>query len=87
MAVGLALLAAAAGIAVLAGKVVGFAVSTLVVFADILLCIGAALIAAAVALALLWLGLLTLIKGVPGLCRGIAGLGRKFCVKEVGGND
>lgn len=85
--VGLTLLAAAAGIAVLAFKVVGFAFSTLVVFADIMLCIGAVLVSVAIALVLLWLGLLTLIKGIPGLCRGAAGLGRRFCVKEVDVND
>ena len=71
----------------MAVKVVGFAVSTLAVFADVMLCIGAALIAAAVGLALLWLALLLLIKGIPGICRGAVALGRKFCVKEVGVND
>ena len=85
--VGLTLLAATVGIAVLSFKVVGFAASTLAVFADVMLCIGAALISAAVGLMLLWLALLTLIKGIPGLCRGIVALGRKFCVKEVGVND
>ncbi|MGM9574402.1 MAG: hypothetical protein ACI3VE_00625, partial [Oscillospiraceae bacterium] len=86
-AVGLALLGTVIGIAVLAVKVVGFAVSTLAVFADVMLCIGAALIAAAVGLALLWLALLVFIKGLPGLCRGAVALGRSFCVKEVGVND
>ena len=86
-AVGLTLLGTVIGIAVLAVKVVGFAVSTLAVFADIMLCVGAALIAAAVGLMLLWLALLIFIKGIPGLCRGAVALGRSFCVKEVGVND
>ena len=85
--VGIALLAATVGIAALAFEVVGFAVSTLAVFADVMLCIGAVLVSAAVGLMLLWLALLTLIKGIPGLYRGIVALGRKFCVKEVGVND
>ena len=86
-AVGLTLLGTVIGIAVLAVKVVGFAVSTLAVFADVMLCVGAALIAAAVGLMLLWLALLIFIKGIPGLCRGAVALGRSFCVKEVGVND
>lgn len=86
-AVGLTLLGTVIGIGAIAVKVVGFAVSTLAVFADVMLCIGAALIAAAVGLALLWLALLLLIKGIPGICRGAVALGRKFCVKEVGVND
>ena len=86
-AVGLTLLGTVIGIAVFAVKVVGFAVSTLAVFADIMLCVGAALIAAAVGLMLLWLALLIFIKGIPGLCRGAVALGRSFCVKEVGVND
>ncbi len=86
-AVGLTLLGTVIGIAAIAVKVVGFAISTLAVFADVMLCIGAALAAAAAALMLLWLALLLLIKGIPGICRGAVALGRKFCVKEVGVND
>ena len=86
-AVGLTLLGTVIGIAVFAVKVVGFAVSTLAVFADVMLCVGAALIAAAVGLMLLWLALLIFTKGIPGLCRGAVALGRSFCVKEVGVND
>ena len=85
-AVGLLLLATAVGTAVLAIEVGGFGISSFSMFADILLCIGVALIGCALALVLLWLGLLVLGRALPGLFRGIVGLGRKFCVREVSAN-
>ena len=64
-------------------KIIAFAFSSLVIFADIMLCAGAVLIAFAVALVLLWLGILMLVRGIGGVVGGVVSLGRKLCVREV----
>lgn len=53
------------------------------VFADILLVFGLSLAAAAIGLLLLWIFIWLLAGAIPGLIRGIIGLGRKLCCKEV----
>ena len=53
------------------------------VFADILLVFGLALAAAAIGLLLLWTFIWFLAGAIPGVIRGIVGLGRKLCYKEV----
>ena len=53
------------------------------VFADILLVFGLALAAAAIGLLLLWIFIWLLAGAIPGVIRGIVGLGRKLCYKEV----
>lgn len=53
------------------------------VFADILLVFGLALAAAAIGLLLLWVVIWLLAGAIPGVIRGIIGLGRKICFKEV----
>ena len=78
---GLGVLVIAAGV-----KVIAFAFSTLVIFADIMLCAGAVLIAFAIALLLLWLGILMLVRGIKGVVGGVVSLGKKLCVKEVSVN-
>lgn len=78
---GLGVLVIAAGV-----KVIAFAFSTLVIFADIMLCAGAVLIASAIALLLLWLGILMLVRGIKGVVGGVVSLGKKLCVKEVSVN-
>ena len=78
LAVGLTL--AALGIAL-----IGFAFSSLLtVLADSLLIFGAALVLLAFAVILLWLAVWLCIVGYRGVFRGLRGLGRKICVKEVG---
>lgn len=78
---GLGVLVIAAGV-----KVIAFAFSTLVIFADIMLCAGAVLIASAIALLLLWLGILMLVRGIKDVVGGVVSLGKKLCVKEVSVN-
>lgn len=78
---GLGVLVIAAGV-----KVIAFAFSTLVIFADIMLCAGAVLIAFAIALLLLWLCILMLVRGIKGVVGGVVSLGKKLCVKEVSVN-
>ncbi len=75
---GLGVLVIAAG-----AKLMAFAFSSLVIFADIMLCAGAVLIAFAAALILLWLGILMLVRGIKGVVGGVVSLGRRLCVKEV----
>ncbi len=75
---GLGVLVIAAG-----AKLMAFAFSSLVIFADIMLCAGAVLIAFAAALILLWLGILMLMRGISGMAGGLVSLGRRLCVKEV----
>lgn len=87
LAVGLALLASGAGLIALCVKVIGFAFSMFAIFADVMLCAGASLAAFAVALMLIWLGILMFARGLGGLIRGIVALGRKFCVREVTVNE
>lgn len=75
---GLGVLVIAAG-----AKLMAFAFSSLVIFADIMLCAGAVLIAFAAALILLWLGILMLVRGISGTVGAVVSLGRRLCVKEV----
>ena len=51
-----------------------------------MLCAGAVLIAFAIALLLLWLGILMLVRGIKGVVGGVVSLGKKLCVKEVSVN-
>lgn len=74
---GLAALAVCVGIS---GLVAAFGFS---VFADILLVFGLSLALAAIGLLLLWIFIWLLAGVIPGLIRGIIGLGRKLCYKEV----
>ncbi len=78
---GLGVLVIAAG-----AKLMSFAFSSLVIFADIMLCAGAVLISFAAALILLWLGILMLVYGIRGVAGGVVSLGRRLCVKEVSVN-
>lgn len=64
----------------ISGLVAAFGFS---VFADILLVFGLALAAAAIGLLLLWTFIWLLAGAIPGVIRGIIGLGRKLCYKEV----
>ena len=64
----------------ISGMVAAFGFS---VFADILLVFGLALAAAAIGLLLLWTFIWFLAGAIPGVIRGIVGLGRKLCYKEV----
>ncbi len=64
----------------ISGLVAAFGFS---VFADILLVFGLALAAAAMGLLLLWTFIWLLAGAIPGVIRGIIGLGRKLCYKEV----
>jgi len=76
-AVGMASIFTCVGIS---GLVAAFGFS---VFADILLVFGLALAAAAIGLLLLWTFIWLLAGAIPGVIRGIIGLGRKLCYKEV----
>ncbi len=87
LAIGIVLLASGAGLIALCVKVIGFAFSMFAIFADVMLCAGASLAAFAVALMLIWLGILMFARGLGGLIRGIVALGRKFCVREVTVNE
>lgn len=71
----------------LAVQFIAFAFSSLAIFADIMLCSGAVLIALAVALLLIWLVVLLLLCGLKGIVRGALSLGRRMCVKEVTVNE
>ena len=53
------------------------------VFADILLVFGLSLALAAIGLLLLWIFIWMLAGAIPGLVRGLVGLARKLCYKEV----
>ena len=83
LAVTLALLGLGVLVIVIGARFIAFAFAKLVIFADVMLCAGAALIALAVALIILWLGILMLVRGIKGVVGGVVSLGRKFCVKEV----
>lgn len=83
----LSLLAAGAVLIGLGIKTVGFAFSTFAIFADSILCAGAALVALAVALMLIWLAILILLRGLGGLIAGIKALGVRICVREVTVNE
>lgn len=83
LAVTLALLGLGVLVIVIGARFIAFAFAKLVIFADVMLCAGAALIAFAVALIILWLGILMLVRGIKGVVGGVVSLGRKFCVKEV----
>lgn len=83
----LSLLAAGAVLIGLGIKTVGFAFSTFAIFADSILCAGAALVALAVALMLIWLAILILLRGLSGLISGIKALGVRICVREVTVNE
>ena len=85
--VALSLLAAGAVLIGLGIKTVGFAFSTFAIFADSILCAGAALVALAVALMLIWLAILILFRGLGGLIAGIKALGVRICVREVTVNE
>lgn len=71
----------------LAVQFIAFAFSSLAIFADIMLCSGAVLIALAVALLLIWLVVLLLLCGLKGIVRGALSLGRRMCVREVTVNE
>ena len=72
-------------LATLGVSLIGFAFSSLLtVLADSLLIFGAALVLLAFAVILLWLAVWLCIVGYRGVFRGLRGLGRKICVKEVG---
>lgn len=74
-----AAVAAAVGI-----KMFTFAFSgVLSLLADIFMAGGFALIAVALAVLLLWLGVWCIAAGVPGIVSGLRSLGRSLCVKEV----
>lgn len=74
-----AAVAAAVGI-----KMFAFAFSgVLSLLADIFMAGGFALIAVALAVLLLWLGVWCIAAGVPGIVSGLRSLGRSLCVKEV----
>lgn len=85
--VALSFLAAGAVLIGLGIKTVGFAFSTFAIFADSILCAGAALVALAVALMLIWLAILILFRGLGGLIAGIKALGVRICVREVTVNE
>lgn len=81
---GAAAIIAAAVAAALAIKLFSFAFSGFVtLFADIFMSGGVGLIAAALAILLLWLGVWGIAAGVPGIVKGLRSLGRELCVKEV----
>ena len=84
---GLLLLAFGAGLIASALKIAGFAFSMFNIFADIMLCAGASLIAFAVALVIIWLGIIMFAKAIGGIVRGLKALGRSICVKEVSVNE
>lgn len=84
---GLLLLAFGAGLIAAALKIVGFAFSMFNIFADIMLCAGASLIAFAVAIVIIWLGIIMFAKAIGGIVRGLKALGRSICVKEVSVNE
>lgn len=84
---GLLLLAFGAGLIAAALKIAGFAFSMFNIFADIMLCAGASLIAFAVALVIIWLGIIMFAKAIGGIVRGLKALGRSICVKEVPVNE
>lgn len=84
---GLLLLAFGAGLIAAALKIAGFAFSMFNIFADIMLCAGASLIAFAVALVIIWLGIIMFAKAIGGIVRGLKALGRSICVKEVSVNE
>lgn len=71
----------------LAVQFIAFAFSSLAIFADIMLCSGAVLIALAAALLLIWLVVLLLLCGLKGIVHGALTLGRRMCVKEVTVNE
>lgn len=71
----------------LAVQFIAFAFSSLAIFADIMLCSGAVLIALAVALLLIWLVVLLLLCGLKGIVHGALTLGRRMCVREVTVNE
>lgn len=84
---GLLLLAFGVGLIAAALKIAGFAFSMFNIFADIMLCAGASLIAFAVALVIIWLGIIMFAKAIGGIVRGLKALGRSICVKEVSVNE
>lgn len=83
----LALLCVGLGVAASAVQTLSFAFSGMAVFADTILVFGAGLVAAAVALVLLWFAIWLSIKDIGALSRGIVALGRKICVREVEVNE
>lgn len=85
--IGLVLLAVGAGLGAAGVKMIGFAFSAFVIFADVMLCSGVSLIAIAAALIVLWLGILMFAKGIGGIVGAVMALGRKFCVREVPENE
>lgn len=87
LAVAVVLVALGVSLITIGVEAIGFAFAKLVIFADIMLCAGAVLIAFAVAHILLWIGVLVLVRGISGIVRGAKALGRSFCVKEVPDNE
>lgn len=85
--IGLALLAVGAGLGAAGVRMIGFAFSSFVIAADVMLCSGVSLIAIAVALIVLLLGILMFAKGIGGIVGAVMALGRKFCVREVPENE
>lgn len=85
--IGLVLLAVGAGLGAAGVKMIGFAFSAFVIFADVMLCSGVSLIVIAAALIVLWLGILMFAKGIGGIVGAVMALGRKFCVREVPENE
>ena len=79
----LAIFAAGAVVLIAAFKLLGFTFSGMDMFADIIICLGVSLGVLAVGVLVMWLGLWLILVSVPGLIRGIVGLGRKLCVREV----
>lgn len=63
--------------------IVRVALSGVAVTADLMLIIGAALVAFGVGILLLWIGVWLIVAGFKALIGGIVNLGRKICVKEA----
>lgn len=82
----LAVLAAGLGVIAASFVLLRFSFSGMQVFADIIMCLGATIAVLAVGVFIAWLGVWLIAVSVPGLCRGVVSLGRRFCVREVKDN-
>ena len=80
-AVTLVVLSAAAATMAFGVMLTSFALSGIAVTADLMLIVGAALIAFGLGILLLWTGLWLIIAGFKAIINGIVKLGRKICVK------
>lgn len=85
-AVNLIILAAAVSVTAAAVAGLGFAFSGITVLADILVVFGGSAVLLALAILLLWFSIWLIIISYRGLFRGITGLGRRICVREVSEN-